>query len=326
MNAKDLAALLNGREYGSEITKPEEAAAKADGLVVVFGYSDDCVELRGAIHEEIAAYEGATFRICTDGILSNWPRDNDEGWSETEAEDYFRRKLTGFKEIVAEWAPDETTSWAYHTEIPHETFQVMEDGDVYCRGIVFALVDASVAPVAVVDLQNLRHDLLQPRTIQRDSNGYLTHPAMPALDEDVSFARFLGAFGLDTVFICIEDDCTDADLVERAVGDAESCAAWTPTPPAGEGWQLLEIYPTEDSVVAMFARPKPRSPYRGRKSWSGSQAERTVPWEDAAAISDVPEVFETMQTFAQDPTGDNGTYVVRAVMAAQKMAQANAGI
>ena len=34
MNAHEFAALLDGREYGSEITKAEAQQAKADGLVV----------------------------------------------------------------------------------------------------------------------------------------------------------------------------------------------------------------------------------------------------------------------------------------------------
>lgn len=138
MNTKDLASLLDGRECGKEITKEEEAQAKESGLVVVFGYSDDGVSLCGAIHEEVGAWEGITFRVCADGLLPefrNVPSDEDE----TEA--YFKRKLAGFKEITAIWSPDETTSWAYSTEIPHEVFNVMEDGEVYCRGIVFAIAD-----------------------------------------------------------------------------------------------------------------------------------------------------------------------------------------
>ncbi len=62
MNAKQLAAQLNGREYGSEITKEEEAAAKKAGLVVVYGASDDLVELRGAIEEEVGAYDMLKYR------------------------------------------------------------------------------------------------------------------------------------------------------------------------------------------------------------------------------------------------------------------------
>jgi hypothetical protein len=38
------------------------------------------------------------------------------------------------------WGKDDT-SWSYETDIPHATFDVLEDGEVYCRGIVFALAD-----------------------------------------------------------------------------------------------------------------------------------------------------------------------------------------
>lgn len=55
MNRDKMAALLNGRSYGEEITENECAIAQAHGLVVVFGYSDDNVELRRAIHDEIGA-------------------------------------------------------------------------------------------------------------------------------------------------------------------------------------------------------------------------------------------------------------------------------
>lgn len=140
---EEFAQRLNGREYGSEITKAEEAEAKAVGLVVVFGYSDDNVEFRGAINDEVGAYDGTTVRICADGILPNWPADFGEGWSESEAEAYFRRKRAGFRELRAVWCPHSLpgTSWAYETDIPHATFNVMEDGEVYCRGIVFRLAD-----------------------------------------------------------------------------------------------------------------------------------------------------------------------------------------
>lgn len=52
MTLKEFAKMLDGREYGGEITKEEEALAKELGFVVVFGYSDDNAELRGAIDDE----------------------------------------------------------------------------------------------------------------------------------------------------------------------------------------------------------------------------------------------------------------------------------
>ena len=45
MTAKQLAERLDGREYLSEITPEEEREAEANGLVAVYGYSDDNVEL-----------------------------------------------------------------------------------------------------------------------------------------------------------------------------------------------------------------------------------------------------------------------------------------
>jgi hypothetical protein len=45
--------------------------------------------------------------------------------------------------IEAIWCPNgegnNGPSWAYKTEIPHAEFKIMEEGDVYCIGIVFRL-------------------------------------------------------------------------------------------------------------------------------------------------------------------------------------------
>lgn len=142
--ATELAAILNGREYCHEITKAEEAQAKAAGLVVVFGYSDDNVELRGAIDDEVGAFDGTTFRISPTGLVPSWSSvDKDD---EDEAQAYFDQKRAGYREIEAVWCPDadESISWIYRTDIPHATFDVMEDGATYCRGIVFALADAAI--------------------------------------------------------------------------------------------------------------------------------------------------------------------------------------
>ena len=138
----DLAARLTGREYGSEMTNDEEAEAKAAGLVVVFGASDDLMEFRGAISDELGACGGATARVTTSGLLPRWEYvDKDD---EAEAEDYFRRKLSGFREVEACWDTD-GYSWVIKTDIPHATFEIVEDGDTYCRGIVFALADIASA-------------------------------------------------------------------------------------------------------------------------------------------------------------------------------------
>ncbi len=52
MDAKELAAKLNGRKYCREMTREESEQAAAAGLVVVHGASDDLIEFRGAIRDE----------------------------------------------------------------------------------------------------------------------------------------------------------------------------------------------------------------------------------------------------------------------------------
>jgi len=136
----DFAARLNGREYRSEITKAESDEAKAAGLVVVFGASDDLMEFRGAIDDELDAYGGATARVTAIGLLPSFESlDKDD---ERALEAYFLKKHAGFREVEAAWDVD-GYSWVIKTEIPHATFEIVEGPDSYCRGIVFALTDAA---------------------------------------------------------------------------------------------------------------------------------------------------------------------------------------
>lgn len=108
MTLKEFAQMLDGREYLHEITKEEEALAKQLGFVVVFGYSDDNAELRGAIDDEIGCFDGGKL----------------------EHED-----LPDV--IYAKWCDRESNyAWSYQTSIPHETFRIYEDGDYWCIGIV----------------------------------------------------------------------------------------------------------------------------------------------------------------------------------------------
>lgn len=126
-----LAAELNGREYMKEITQPEAETAKRDGLVVVFGYSDDNVEFRGAIYDEIGAYEGTSVALTKAGLVEND--------CENDACPHYKRAKAQAVTIKALWAAEPDYSWTYKTVIPHATFEIVRDGQPYCRGIVFAL-------------------------------------------------------------------------------------------------------------------------------------------------------------------------------------------
>jgi hypothetical protein len=141
MDAKILATLLTGREYGKEITRDEEAQAKAAGLVVAFGASDDLLELRGAIHDEVGCYGGGSAKIDRAGLIPDFEdidRDDKE-----ELRSYFKRE-NGGATIDAAWEGEPGYSWIISTDMPHETFEIVEDGAPYCRGIVFSLSDIPV--------------------------------------------------------------------------------------------------------------------------------------------------------------------------------------
>lgn len=142
-NTKEsIAQLLNGRSMGHEIEATEEVFIKASGLVVAFGYSDDCVELRGAISDEVSAYDGTTFHVTKEGVAPIWR----EGEQKTfkEAVKYFANNKLPGADIEAVWGPKNLSlnlSWAFNTELPHATFDILEDGEPFCRGIVFSLED-----------------------------------------------------------------------------------------------------------------------------------------------------------------------------------------
>jgi hypothetical protein len=54
---------------------------------------------------------------------------------------YFKRK--GGLPIKAIWAGEAGYSWNYETAIPHETFEVVENGLPYCLGLGFNLADVA---------------------------------------------------------------------------------------------------------------------------------------------------------------------------------------
>ena len=129
MTKEELAAKLNGREYRDEITEAEEQAAKDAGLVVAFGASDDLVELRGAINDELGEGEFV--------ILGGKVHDFSEcetGCKYSDAANKAARE-TGLR-VEAEYGGG---GWTFTTAIPHATFDVLEDGARYCRGVVFEL-------------------------------------------------------------------------------------------------------------------------------------------------------------------------------------------
>lgn len=133
MNAKEFAAMLNGREYGSEITPTETKLAKDSGFIVAFGYSDDNLELVGMIDDEVSAYDGTEAKIRMDKMKVIGDDDCPDCLS----------RVKWFK-VFANWAPkDPKASWLITASIPFEPFDIMEDGELFCRGCVIPVMAQS---------------------------------------------------------------------------------------------------------------------------------------------------------------------------------------
>lgn len=138
--AIELADQLDMSAYGFTLSALQRQYAKENGLVVVYGASDDLIEFEGAFRDEGSVYDGGTVRVDAEGVL---PDNADDLDTEEERERYYYRKGRS-KTIEALWC-DEVNGggfdWAYRTDIPHATFNVMDGDEPYCCGIVFALAE-----------------------------------------------------------------------------------------------------------------------------------------------------------------------------------------
>lgn len=131
MNIKEWAEKLTGREYGEELTNKENEKAKADGVIIVFGASDDLIEFRGVIDDEDGAWEGTEVRITPDLNLFSEDKNREDF-------KYNSDQIVKMPIVKSTWNPKELeTNWLISSAIPHETFDILEDGELYCRGIVF---------------------------------------------------------------------------------------------------------------------------------------------------------------------------------------------
>ena len=139
MTKEDFAERLTGRERGKEITREEAAEARAAGLVVVFGVSDDIMVFRGAIEEEVLACNGGEVLVMADGLF-DYRSCSEECCHYEKAKK--EAEISG-KLVMAFWDSGDEYAWTIATMIPHAEFEIVEDGQGFCRGIVFAMADVN---------------------------------------------------------------------------------------------------------------------------------------------------------------------------------------
>lgn len=128
----DFVEKLNGREYKKEITQEEIETAKDSGIVIVFGCSDDRTIFHGAIEAEVKTVDGGTVYLTEDGLFEDCPCDCIHS----------RRAKEKAAAIHVSWCKGSYV-WSYTTDIPHETFQIIDNQPAenlkFCEGIVFRL-------------------------------------------------------------------------------------------------------------------------------------------------------------------------------------------
>ena len=138
MNEKEIAAILDGMDYGADLPAASVLDAKRNGIVIVFGASYDLMEFRGAIEDELVCYGSGIAYLDKNGSGRNKCNNKDCP--------YFQEIILRTKAIRAIWDSG-GYSWIYKTDIPHETFDILEKvsslrtWNRYCRGIVFSIGD-----------------------------------------------------------------------------------------------------------------------------------------------------------------------------------------
>ncbi len=97
---------------------------------------------------------------------------------------------------------------------------------------------------------NVPAPLIQAAPVERDSDGYWTHPAHPEFEEgqDAEAAAWFKAQQLQTHIAYLESEAEDHPAVVAYWGDAgdSNISAWEPPRPEGKGWFVLSIHDTED--------------------------------------------------------------------------------
>lgn len=119
MTKEQLAEMLNGRQYGDETTPEIERLAKENGLCIAFGASDDLLEFRGTVYDEVGAWGGTVVYLSKKGNVKE-------------------ESKPGRAEVSASWLPKEpAATWLVKASIPFAPFDIFEDCELYCRGCVF---------------------------------------------------------------------------------------------------------------------------------------------------------------------------------------------
>jgi hypothetical protein len=93
--------------------------------------------------------------------------------------------------------------------------------------------------------------------VNRDSDGFWTHPDLPDWGETISrseFEAWEAENQIKTKFVYMDGDAEQSFVDEWFEDGICDCSPWIPTFPSDSAF-LLSIHDTEDAPVAIFAEP-----------------------------------------------------------------------
>ncbi|MDC7221615.1 MAG: hypothetical protein PQJ59_16895 [Spirochaetales bacterium] len=126
-----IVSMIDGIEYPANINKEVIRKAEELGIVICYGASD-LLEFEGAMCAEFGACDGVTIKLGQNGFVKNICSDDDCP--------YYHLELKNAKhEVRAEWEPEPGVSCRVTGTMPCEEFRIMEDGELFGTGIVFAM-------------------------------------------------------------------------------------------------------------------------------------------------------------------------------------------
>ena len=112
VNCKSIANELNGLQYGVEIPSDILSKAKDNHIFIVYGHSDDLVIVEGAFSEEHDIYDDELINVAGCSIKPIY----DSGYY----------------------------MWRFECDSKHESFDIMENDEYFCRAIVIDLNDVDL--------------------------------------------------------------------------------------------------------------------------------------------------------------------------------------
>jgi hypothetical protein len=150
MTVKEWAERINGFEYPADQLDDLNQEMKNDGIIIAYGTSDDLLKFWGVIYDEVGPCEGIEARISSRGKGTAFIFDEEENRDSAE---FNRKEISAMQkikampiiQIPADDDGEVLALWLIETEIPHENFNVMKDGKLFCQGIVFHVDDVKAA-------------------------------------------------------------------------------------------------------------------------------------------------------------------------------------